>query len=200
MLFALLLLAYVQQSFTATSGKDEQVSYAKIAKAILDNSITDEELEANNFSEDEIISIIIEVGLLQGRDEETTMKLLDDMRDENQQSTSLQRSGACQQGVEKQDGTQGQTYAYNSYQDSGCDGDPDTDWTLQFAPGSAPDADDVRWWGSWYLRSVFTTAYGGNILACNLCQSPNTLLLGTNGVTLAGGISYVMSNFYIWHI
>lgn len=165
---------------------------AVIAQKILQNSITDEELESQNFNKKEILDIIIEVGILQGRSKEETMRILEEIQAEIAAQQLNKITSACKQNVEKQNGTQGQTYAFGYYKDAGCDDNPDQDWTLKFATGgAAPDPDKVRWWASWYVRTIFTQVYGGNILACELCSYPRKLLFGTNGVTLAGGINNV---------
>lgn len=172
--------------------------YQKIATMILNKTISDQELEAKMFTNDEIVLLIEAVAELSGISKNEVQEILGALKKQKAAAISMI---SCSQSVEMLNGTAGTTYAFSYYKDLGCDNDPsDEDWTLQFTNyGVSVNPDYVKWWGSWYLRQVFSATYGGNLLACDLCSYPIKICLGTNGVALAGGINYVKNNLYIWH-
>lgn len=107
--------------------------------------------------------------------------------------------GPCKQDVERDDGALvAQTFAYAYGGDIWCDGDADLDYRYDFALRWALNPDVWRWSAtdSW-VKYVFWAIYKNRLLACNLCTSPARLILGTNGVDVAGGPVKVRTTLYL---
>lgn len=191
-----------------------------IATLIVDKNISDEELEELDLNYDEFALIAIEVAVLNGVNKNEIVDFFQKNKkmfrknyynfknEEIFQSQVFKNDetyigilqGSCSQTIEKENGTNGQTYASRYVIDRMCDNDPsDDDYRYDFSVNWTDDPNDVRWWATWYVRNVFTTVYGGNLLGCSLCTCPLQVCLGTRGVALAGGAGNVQEELYIWH-
>lgn len=111
-------------------------------------------------------------------------------------------AGGCTQNVEIENGTNGQSFAYEYVTDYYCDGsDPDKDYRFNFRPAWAYNSDNLRWYArSGWVRSVFcwSWVYNCQLLGSSLCTSPVQLCLGDKGCTLAGGPGNVKQELWIW--
>jgi hypothetical protein len=107
--------------------------------------------------------------------------------------------GPCKQAVERDDGALvARTFAFRYGGDIWCDGDGDLDYRYDFAVRWAINPDSWRWSATdnW-VKYVFKYLYSDKLLACTLCSSPVQLIIGTNGVDVAGGPARVLSSLYI---
>lgn len=178
----------------------DRFDHELIAEYILTDRLTDEQFERYQFSEDEMRSIVIEVGLASGGDFEELRTFAEKLDFKAAGDAPPPSWGACSQTVEKSDAS-GDTYAYTSGTSYTCDGDSsDVDYVFSFAPTWADDPNDVRWYANAYVRTVFAAAYSSNLLGSSLCSTPVQLCIGTTGVTAAGGASYVKSKLFISHL
>lgn len=108
-------------------------------------------------------------------------------------------AGGCTQNVEMENGTNGKASCYQYVADQWCDGsDPDTDYRFHFNPQWAYNSDNIRWYAkSGWVRTVFLSWYGGNLLGSSLCTSPIQLCIGS-AVWAAGGPGNVKQEMWIW--
>lgn len=162
------------------------------ADLIAHGQMSEEMFLEMNFCDEEILEVVVQVGILRGADEDGLLQ--------EAYSEAPRLRGACTQDVEKAN-LSGDTLSLTHYINAVCDADPsDDDWLYQFYPTWADDANDYRWYASdWWVRTTLDSVYSGVLTGYTLCSSPVQLCLGTNGVTAAGGHNAVANNLFISH-
>lgn len=183
----------------------ERDAYQEIANLIVEDQISDDDLDAYQFEPEEILAVMYYVGLNEGLSPDILDTWIDDRLSEIDKLKFFEaplRTGSCYQDVEKANRS-GDTFAYNYYLTSSwsCDHDTsDSDWQFQFGPTWYDDPNCVRWYANnWQVRNAFSVAYGSRLQGSDLCSCPITICIGTNGVTLAGGASKVKKYLFISH-